>query len=661
MLRVQQRFSTLALVTSPKGNLNVLGIGIGTAQTDPPQLQNVAWQSNARGEWMIPSYPVPGKQDHPIDSITAAKGGHGTVEVVVRYTHDLRLWVAARQESNDLWQKNFDSIVVTVDRYDPPLLVPGNANRLQMLAIRQKDRAICLAAWQDLDGKWKYKDHSLDGAQRYTSFTAARDAEGLVRVAGVLEDGRVKIAAWQSSAGTWAPDAGVVEVYGEFKDVLMADSHSTLFLIGILSNNIPTIIGVKARGKHWSFPANGSLTLSEGLDNYVIGKGEKGRLQLIGLRDGDVYFVSSSDDEDHWSPSNSPSRLTSGLELQNIWTERGDGKLQVIGIDRHGKPSVVLYQGEDEKWHRGRSLALEDDSGRWSSIHLAEVLKAYINVPDNYNRFTYTGYRPPISETLTHIQGMAQYKNYYIMTHDVIQGNSLIYIFNRTTKKQVHKLEAPHGDYHHPGGCQIIGDYLAIEIEKGDESYVLFYWLGTLTDTSSPILMPAKIKTEGKTGANCIGISDVKTRNGREYVIIVRSNEGMTVYRSNGLYLDDPELEFIRDFNGSFRKGESTGADSINLVTQQDGELFALVFAGNEKDWQSDYFDLYRIDLLDKEVKFIRTRSITVKSTVDFIMGFRYGAGSVVVDQNTLNIYCCGRQAIPTTNFLLIDEFDSRH
>lgn len=659
MLRVQQRFSTLALAISPKGNLNVLGIG--TELTGPPQLQNVAWQSNARGEWMIPSYPVPGKQDHPIDSITAAKGGHGTVEVVVRYTQDSRLWVAARQESNDLWQQKFNVIVVTKDQYDPPLLVPGNANRLQLLAIRQHDRTICLAAWQDLNGKWKHEDRSLDGAQRYTTFTAARDAEGLVRVAGVLEDGRVKIAAWQSSVGAWAPDVGMVEVYGEFKDVLMADGHSNLFLIGVLSNNIPTIIGAKARGQHWRFPTNGSLTFSEGLDHYVIGKGAKGHLQLIGLRDGDVYFVSSSDDKDHWLPSSSPSKLTSGLELQKIWAEQGDGKLQVIGIDRHGKPSVVLYQGEDGKWRQGRSLALEDDSGRWNSIHLAEVLKAYINVPDHYNRLTYKDYTPPISETVTHIQGMAQYKNYYIMTHDVKLGNSLIYIFNRTTKRQVHKLEAPHSDYHHPGGCQVIGDYLAIEIERGDESYILFYWLGTLTDTTPPTLMPAQIRTEAKTGANCIGISDVKTRNGREYVIIVRSNEGMTVYRSNGLYLDDPKLEFSRDFSGPFRQGDSTGADNINLVTQQDGELFALVFAGNEKDWQSDYFDLYRIDLLNKKIQFIKTRSMNVKSTADFLMGFRYGAGSAVVDQNTLNIYCCGRQAIPSTSFLLIDEFISRH
>lgn len=659
MLHVQQRFDTLALVINPNGELNVLGLG--AEPTVPPQLQLVAWQSNARGEWMIPSYPVPGKQDHPIDSIAAAKGGHGTVEVVVRYTQDSRLWVAARQEKNNLWQQNLDSKVVTFDYYDPPLLVPGNANRLQMLAIRQKDRTICLAAWQDLDGDWKHKDRSLDGASRYVSFTAVRDAEGLVRVAGVLEDGRVKIAAWQDSAGRWMPDVGVVEVYGEFTDVLMAVGHSTLFLIGILSNKIPMIIGTKARGQNWQFPPSGALTFSEGLDQYVVGKGAKGHLQLIGLRDGEVYFVSASDDQDHWMPSTSPSRLTNGLKLQKIWAERGDGKLQVIGINRDGKPRVALYQGEDGEWRQGRSLALEDDAGRWSSIYLAQVLKAYLKVPDQYNRLTYKDYTPPFSETLTHIQGMAQYHNYYIMTHDVELGNGLIYIFNRATKRQVHKLETPHSDYHHPGGCQVIGDYLAIEIEKGDESYMQFYWLGTLTDSSPPILMPAHIKTEGKTGANCIGITDVKTRNGREYVVIIKSNEGMTVYRSNGLYLDDPKLEFRRAFSGSFRKGESTGADNINLVTQQNGELFALVFAGNEKDWQSDYFDLYRVDLLNQEIKFIATRNIDVKSTVDFIMGFRYGAGSVVVDENTLNIYCCGRQAFPRTHELLIDEFNSRH
>jgi hypothetical protein len=101
------------------------------------------------------------------------------------------------------------------------------------------------------------------------------------------------------------------------------------------------------------------------------------------------------------------------------------------------------------------------------NVKLQNVEAAYKNVAESGTLFEFNG-EPLIPNMVeSHVQGVARYGNYLLLSHNnkgYSQG--FIIVLNMKSMKMVHKIDTPDEHYNHPGGMQVIGDYLMVPVEN---------------------------------------------------------------------------------------------------------------------------------------------------------------------------------------------------
>ncbi|MGB9928514.1 MAG: hypothetical protein ACPK85_08930 [Methanosarcina sp.] len=261
----------------------------------------------------------------------------------------------------------------------------------------------------------------------------------------------------------------------------------------------------------------------------------------------------------------------------------------------------------------------------------------------------------PLIGSEAHVQGVASYKDYFIITHNSESGSAKtgsIVVLNQNSLKIVNKMNTPEG-YNHPGGIQQIGNYLAVSLESKDESikdsFIRFYDLRQLSNTQLPILLekPSIYRTNKKAGS--VGITTYKENGIDKFILAVHDNGSVDFYKSNGKLLSDPLCNFDFVFNCNI-----TSADNLCLVTDKQEKIYMIGFRSTADKIGLpvvDYADLYLIDM--------NTMNVNPKtSNIHFICNhgplipgvgvhFRWGAGIRIVSSSKIEVLATQRNFVP--------------
>lgn len=278
---------------------------------------------------------------------------------------------------------------------------------------------------------------------------------------------------------------------------------------------------------------------------------------------------------------------------------------------------------------------------------IRDVRKVFDAVPDKGIYRHYSG--DPLIGLIGHIQGMAQYNGYYILTQDHPGfGLGWMIIINRTKGKVVNYFNTP--EYNHPGGCQVIGDYLALAVEtaEGSGGSVHFYSLKELTDSAQPVQLPPLIR-RGSRGAGAVGITDAEVGFQRRYIVAVYDSREVTLYQSNGFSLDSGACSFEEIFE---QRLSGRGADNLCLLTDIHGQVFLIALTSDEHGTTAeDWAELYRVDFERREISLVHSRHMYNTGGLPGLPGihFRFGAGLQISSPDEIWLYCSERNFIPPT------------
>lgn len=317
-----------------------------------------------------------------------------------------------------------------------------------------------------------------------------------------------------------------------------------------------------------------------------------------------------------------------------------NGDLQVLA---DGSRIDVGYRATA---HQGKGLAAFHSAGTrpWST-RLTDVPKAVAGVlPHGALEKCYVG--DLIWNRYNHIQSMVPYRDWFLLPRNRgLESHGTMYIVDRVGEKTARVMTLPEEGLNHPGGCQAVGDFLAVALEGADpeRACVRFYDLSLLTDTTEPKLLDLRLDT-GKS-ANAVGITDVGYGSARRYVLGVYADGHVAVYTSNSDRLDDPHCSFTYQF--SCPTVVKPGPDSLTLLTDIHDNVWLVSLGSKETSTPltfEDWVTLYKIDLSVQKMPLAsRTRFHPSSPYVSVLIHFRFGAGLEVLDPESIRLFASDR------------------
>ena len=175
-------------------------------------------------------------------------------------------------------------------------------------------------------------------------------------------------------------------------------------------------------------------------------------------------------------------------------------------------------------------------------------------------------------------------------------------------RDQVVAVETISTQLRHAGGFQVLGDYLAVGVEEGEVSEVVFYdlrdpsrpqRLHTLERTSAALHRDGDPPTAG-------AVALARIPNDGRYLLVVgrRNSNTLDFYRSSDTTMARGSFDYLSTWNEGALLSLIDGDDefgnyqNLNLIPQRDGRLFLLGLHNNVllhvgQDWA----DLFTVDL----------------------------------------------------------------
>lgn len=259
----------------------------------------------------------------------------------------------------------------------------------------------------------------------------------------------------------------------------------------------------------------------------------------------------------------------------------------------------------------------------------------------------------PAESTINHIQGIARYhhdgtgKSYFYITHSDLGSDGEIFVYSADDNSYITTIYTKDG-YNHPGGCQIIGDFLVVGIENGDNdsSYVSFYDL--FTDPEKPSPLSTRVYRDDA-GCGCAGITAITEGDRTDYVVAAYDNGRVDLYRSNGYPLGNSDLSFTSWT--SYTASESDYS-AINLVTDEANRVYSMGFrsTGGDKP-DKDYVVLTLLDF-GKGTKEVLRERFRPNNKDDITQGmfgvhFRWSGGLRIKSSDDIQIFSTQRNFVP--------------
>jgi hypothetical protein len=241
----------------------------------------------------------------------------------------------------------------------------------------------------------------------------------------------------------------------------------------------------------------------------------------------------------------------------------------------------------------------------------------------------------------SHVQGVVRKDTFYLMTHsDVHADAGLLIVADATKNATTIPLTVPPiagAALNHPGGCQLIGDYLLVPFEAvhHDVSRISFF---DVSDPARPseLSRPAPItRTDRKAGA--AGVANV-TIDGTEFWYLAAYDNGrVDVYRSEGHAFPDTEFGLV------FTRQIPDGYESFCLFAEQSNQLFGIGFRRDSLG--RDKGDLYHVHLDTQQLELLESTHFF--ANVWRNVHFRWGAGIDIRSTTELAILASGRNFLP--------------
>jgi len=282
-------------------------------------------------------------------------------------------------------------------------------------------------------------------------------------------------------------------------------------------------------------------------------------------------------------------------------------------------------------------MATTTDQAAKSSVNpiIDDALKQFAAIDTDGHKKDLTGGDEYSDTTESHLQGFAAYGNYYLIAqnrHDHQKGK--LYFFAADTlefKASMHFDGVPDNSqdgykhaYNHPGGMQVIGDYLLVPIQTQNyaHSVVQLWDLSELKKGSTAIELINGDFLPGSNDQRIGAIGIVNTGSG--FVVAAGNNETIHIYTSS-----DTDITKAK-FSLSFSTTKQLDAAGACLVTDKSGKIYLVALGSNSTIISYDDIGiLYEVDLANKKISFVRENGFESHSNELGFTGvhFRWGAG----------------------------------
>lgn len=291
---------------------------------------------------------------------------------------------------------------------------------------------------------------------------------------------------------------------------------------------------------------------------------------------------------------------------------------------------------------------------RETANKISNVESTFAELPVNGTKVTLNGFPGSYDPTVNHIQGYTPYVNqdgdeYSILTHSVSTASYAHIVAGLKNGDSKTGFKTYLEGWRHPGGVQVIGDYLFVPTEQDTSAHVNLYDLRSLSVGELRRVESFDISVEHKAGA--LAVTQYEDANGTAYFVLIIAhldgeNSVYHIYRAeatNGIesaeFVEIGNFTFDKDFQGFglVTEAETNKIYMIGLWSPSEGATFA------------DYAYLYQLDTaswsLSEELQQIHLTSIGGGIGV-LGVHFRYGASVLVKDDGSLVLSATERNSV---------------
>lgn len=270
---------------------------------------------------------------------------------------------------------------------------------------------------------------------------------------------------------------------------------------------------------------------------------------------------------------------------------------------------------------------------------LDDVVRSFLGLSVNGSLIEVTGGPSVGTFSSSHLQGIAFYQGLYLISQNAHGGTrGVLYVFSAATDALVATLPlapGPTDAYNHPGGIQVIGDYLAVPLQTQDysASVVQLYDVSGLTgsEPSIELASPDLIPGSNGIGVGGIGLGLV----GDRYLAAALDNTEVTLFQS----ASDDLLSTT--FDELYTAPLERYSAQTSILVQTDGTPYVLSFESvSEGPTFRDYGTVYVVDLAARTMPSRAETHFTTHAPAPLAFGvhFRYGAGAVVSGPDALEL-----------------------
>lgn len=236
-------------------------------------------------------------------------------------------------------------------------------------------------------------------------------------------------------------------------------------------------------------------------------------------------------------------------------------------------------------------------------------------------------YEQPTMEKIGHIQGCAkyihpEYGELFFISYNYQPpfktGNIYMLWHDKNGKTSYSSYETRKG-YLHPGGLQVIGNYLFCAVETKDykDSYIEIYEI-TVKKGEKPQLTALNPFERKGEGAGMVGITNYTTASGEErYVMVIGCGRSMKVYLSDSdnlktVVAKSKFTECFRTNLSDVLKGkdiDDTAFQCLNLITDVSNTIYLVGFQSITSGASyADYAFLLKVDIEACKIDYVNHR-----------------------------------------------------
>ena len=288
------------------------------------------------------------------------------------------------------------------------------------------------------------------------------------------------------------------------------------------------------------------------------------------------------------------------------------------------------------------------------SVHnrkLIDIETAFRAIPRSGTDARFNGSVPDNGYGYTHLQGLAAHADVHLLTHsDEGTPAGRIYIVDRrpAERRLLGTFDLPvvsptEPFYYHAGGCQLVGDCLAVPCETRENRSVVAFFDVSVPMRIREIDPEFRIRRDNRDAA-AAGMTDF-TRDGRDVWLAA-------VYDSGTVdFYESPDLANAVPFSLKFScRIREKDHQAFVLLTDTADRVFAV---GLNKTWiGQNTAVLYRVDLVKEKLETVCEVSFTPRGGASL----RWGASLEIVSDSKLVLHCTSKHY---NNGCHINAFDA--